>query len=101
VWVNGNEIDCELQEIAENLHRAELTVLERDVQVARWIELTSAKKSEPEISVQPAPKRKGRPGPYARLVLFAVFAGALLNWRRCARPRWRYTKPPRFEDFRR
>jgi hypothetical protein len=26
-------------EISENLHRAELTVLERDTQVARWIEL--------------------------------------------------------------
>jgi len=26
-------------EIAENLHRAELTALERDEQVAKWIEL--------------------------------------------------------------
>lgn len=35
-----NEVEAELWEIAENLHRAELTVLERDEQVARWIELT-------------------------------------------------------------
>lgn len=44
-------------EIAENLHRAELTVLERDEQVAEWIEL-SAK----VISAQPEPKMdRGRP----------------------------------------
>jgi hypothetical protein len=61
VFVNGNEIDRELQEIAENLHRAELTALERDMQVARWVELTAAKQSEPIISSQPATKKRGRP----------------------------------------
>jgi hypothetical protein len=43
VFVTGNEIDRELQEIAENLHRSELTVLERDTQIGRWAELTAAK----------------------------------------------------------
>ena len=43
VFVTGDEIDRELQEIAENVHRAELTALERDTQVARWAELTAAK----------------------------------------------------------
>lgn len=38
-----DEIDAELWEIAENLHRAELTALERDEQVARWIELSGHK----------------------------------------------------------
>jgi ParB-like chromosome segregation protein Spo0J len=43
VFTNGNEIDRQLQEIAENLHRAELTVLERSEQITRWVELTAAK----------------------------------------------------------
>ena len=46
VFVTGNEVERELQEIAENLHRAELTALERDMQVARWVELTAAKQGE-------------------------------------------------------
>jgi ParB/RepB/Spo0J family partition protein len=53
--VTANDIEAELWEIAENLHRAELTVLERDTQIARWIELTAAK----QVSVQSAPKPKG------------------------------------------
>lgn len=39
VFVTGDEIIREMQEIAENLHRADLSALERDEQVARWIEL--------------------------------------------------------------
>jgi ParB-like chromosome segregation protein Spo0J len=31
VFSTGNEIERELQEIAENLHRSELTALERDI----------------------------------------------------------------------
>jgi ParB-like chromosome segregation protein Spo0J len=53
VYYDGDEVDAELWEIAENLHRAELTALERDEQVARWIELSG-------VSVQSAPKI-GRP----------------------------------------
>lgn len=52
-----DEIDAELWEIAENLHRAELTALERDEQVARWVALTEQK----VISGQPAQKTRGRP----------------------------------------
>jgi len=43
IFVTGNEIEREGQEIAENLHRAELTALERSNQIARWAELTAAK----------------------------------------------------------
>lgn len=38
-----DEIDRELWEISENLHRAELTALERSEQVARWLKLTEDK----------------------------------------------------------
>jgi ParB family chromosome partitioning protein len=41
--VEGTEIDREMQEIAENLHRNDLTALERSDQIARWAELTAAK----------------------------------------------------------
>ena len=34
---------CRLWEISENLHRAELTALERDKLVAEWVELTGEK----------------------------------------------------------
>jgi ParB family transcriptional regulator, chromosome partitioning protein len=43
IFIDGDSIDLELHEIAENLHRTELTRLERDTQVARWAELTAAK----------------------------------------------------------
>lgn len=52
-----DEIDAELWEIAENLHRAELTALERDEQVARWVVLTEQKR----VSSQPETKKRGRP----------------------------------------
>ncbi len=50
--------DARLWEIAENLHRAELTKLERDDNIAEWIKITD------RISVQSAPKMdrdRGRP----------------------------------------
>ena len=68
IFVGGTDVDRELQEIAENLHRAELTVLERSSQVARWIELVAAKEVSvnlTETSDPAAPKKKnkgGRPG---------------------------------------
>lgn len=41
--VDLSEIDAELTEITENLHRADLTKLQRDEQVHRWIQLTKAR----------------------------------------------------------
>jgi hypothetical protein len=52
----GDERDARLWELAENLHRAELTVLERDLHVAEWVQLVSDKTSETS-----SPKN-GRPG---------------------------------------
>jgi len=43
VYDDGDEIDAEMWEIAENLHRAELTVQERSEQIARWVELAEKK----------------------------------------------------------
>jgi ParB/Sulfiredoxin domain len=59
VFVTGNEIERELQEISENLHRSELTVLERDTQIGRWAELTAVKVGQvdpPTGGAQPAEK---------------------------------------------
>lgn len=56
VFVTGDEIDRQMQEIAENLHRVDLTALERDEQVARWVELVESKVSQlatPSGGVQP------------------------------------------------
>lgn len=43
IFVDGDAIDLELREIAENLHRADLTVQERSDQVARWVDLVEQK----------------------------------------------------------
>ena len=42
--VKFNSIEAELWEISENLHRADLSQIERDVQVARWAELRKQKR---------------------------------------------------------
>ena len=61
------DIDRRMWEIAENLHRAELTQLEHDEQVDEWIKLVDKKRSEKEaqseegISAQIEPKTRGRP----------------------------------------
>jgi ParB-like chromosome segregation protein Spo0J len=54
VIVVGSDADARKWEIAENLHRAELTPLERANHVAEWIRLTEA-----EVSAQVAPKPQG------------------------------------------
>lgn len=47
VYVEGTPDEARMWEIAENLHRAELTALERDEHVAEWIGL-AGKPSQPE-----------------------------------------------------
>ena len=55
--IEDDAIEAQMWEIAENLHRAELTALERDEQIAKWVEL-----AESRISVQSAQKmERGRP----------------------------------------
>ncbi len=54
--VYGDEIDHRLTEIAENLHRSELTVLERSEHVAEWIRLTENKLAQ----VAPVSDKGGR-----------------------------------------
>lgn len=61
VFVSCGDIDRELQEIAENLHRNELTALERDTQIARWVELVAAKVSD-KLSETSSGDKGGRPG---------------------------------------
>lgn len=58
---NVDPLRAELMEIAENLHRADLTALQRDEQIARWIELTTAK-NEVDKPVQSAPVSTGGRG---------------------------------------
>lgn len=53
-----DEVDAQLWEIAENLHRAELTVLERDEQVAKWVELNASKLTQ-SVSVSGGRGNKG------------------------------------------
>ena len=64
VAVDATAVDRELWEISENLHRAELTVLERAEQVARWKKLvegqsvpTRDRASKPDLR---AARAKGR-----------------------------------------
>lgn len=61
-----DEVEARLWEIAENLHRAELTALQRDEHIARWIGLTKTKRqgssqlSTNQDHEQPAPDAVSR-----------------------------------------
>lgn len=57
VFETDDDIEARRWEIAENLHRAELTVLERDQHVAEWIRLTE----EADVSRQLDEKPKSGP----------------------------------------
>jgi hypothetical protein len=52
VIMKGTDDDCRMWEIAENLHRAELSVLERSEQVTEWAEL-AAKKQAARLADKP------------------------------------------------
>lgn len=58
-----DEIAAEKWEISENIHRADLTIEQRGVQVKRWIDLTieqqTKKQMEVEVLLQPATKPSG------------------------------------------
>jgi ParB family chromosome partitioning protein len=56
--IEGDEAEAEMWEIAENLHRADLTALQRDEQIARWIELSEAMQVSPQVVAKP---KGGRP----------------------------------------
>jgi hypothetical protein len=53
-----------LWEIAENLHRSELTVLERSEHIAEWVRLTEAK--IPAAQLAPAENKVGYKSPPAQ-----------------------------------
>lgn len=61
IVLDCTEVEAEMWEIAENLHRADLTALQRDEHIARWIELAKAK-----VLARPGPK-PGRPASGVRL----------------------------------
>ncbi|WP_256807779.1 hypothetical protein [Bradyrhizobium sp. Bra64] len=56
---SGYRLSPMRQKDAANLHRSDLTALERDEQIARWVELLSAKGVSDKLSET---KREGRPG---------------------------------------
>lgn len=61
VLIRGNGIDARLIEVAENLHRSDLTPLERAEHIAEWIRLTDAKGAEGKPAhVAPVSNKGGR-----------------------------------------
>ena len=54
-----DEADRRLWEIAENLHRAELTVMERAEHIAEWVRLTEEKADEVSAQVEPKLRQRG------------------------------------------
>ena len=58
VVMNCVKIDAEMWEISENLHRAELTVLERGEQIGQWVVLAKQKEVSGQLVQKPG---GGRP----------------------------------------
>src|SRR3546814_18232867 len=59
IYVALDEVDRRLWEIAENLHRAELTALARDQHIAAWVRLTDEKVRQVGAPVGGAQPREG------------------------------------------
>lgn len=59
---DGDEADARLWEIAENLHRADLTVLERSEHIAEWVRLTEEHARSHEAQLAPHRKAGQQPG---------------------------------------
>lgn len=60
VFIDATEVERELIEIAENLHRADLTKEERDRQIRRYAELLEVASDKPRQSVAVSPNVGGR-----------------------------------------
>jgi hypothetical protein len=58
--VEGDETDARKAEIAENLHRAELTVQERAEQIAEWIALTDRETQSAQVAPIESSRSDGR-----------------------------------------
>lgn len=56
---DGDEADARLWEIAENLHRADLTVLERSEHIAEWVRLTEEALAQQPAQLAPPVKKHG------------------------------------------
>jgi ParB-like chromosome segregation protein Spo0J len=56
IYMNGDEREARLWQISENLHRADLTVLQRNEQIAEWLRLIQDK---PEVSGHVVQKPQG------------------------------------------
>lgn len=63
--IDADDTAAEMMMIAENLHRSELTALERDEQVARWIALSGAAQS---AQVEPIESRRAEAEQVSRQV---------------------------------
>jgi ParB-like chromosome segregation protein Spo0J len=59
---DDSETDARLWEIAENLHRADLTVVERSEHIAEWVRLTEAQEKSHEAQLAPHRKAGQQPG---------------------------------------
>jgi hypothetical protein len=58
---DGTDEEARMWEISENLHRADLTALERDEHIAEWVRLADVSDNLSET------RREGRPGNSARV----------------------------------